>query len=254
MLQRSKSNRSSRRAAPPVEVAADEAPATSAEAPPPAAEAGTVITGETAMAVAVELREAGLPHGPLPESNTTPPGAAVAARITQAGPLPAAVETIPAPAVIAAQSGPALPETRAQGAQRMTTMEITMTQANKATETMMKAAEEAAEFGRGNVEALTKATQIYVAGVQDLGRQTFAMMQGLTDQAIEGAKALGSVKSLHEVAQIQSSLARAAMERSVAETAKLGEQALRLTEQAFAPLNARFTLATEKFARSQVAA
>lgn len=254
MLQRSKSNRSSRRAAPPVGVAADGAPATSSEAPPPAAEAGAGTIGETAMAVTVEQQEARHPPGVPPENKATPPDAAAAAEIAPANPVPAAIETIPAPAMVAAQPGPAVPETRAQGAQRMTTMEITMTQANKATETMMKAAEEAAEFGRGNVEAFTKATQIYVAGVQDLGRQTFAMMQGLTDQAIEGAKALGSVKSLHEVAQVQSSLARAAMERSVAETAKLGEQALKLTEQAFAPLNARFTLATEKFARTQVAA
>jgi phasin family protein len=114
----------------------------------------------------------------------------------------------------------------------------------------MKAAGDAAEFGRGNVEALTKATQAYVAGVQDLGRQTFALMQGLTDHAIEGAKALAAVKSIQEAAQIQANYTRAAIEKSVNESAKLGENALKLAEQSFAPLTARVTLAVEKFGRA----
>ena len=159
---------------------------------------------------------------------------------------------VPAPAPAAAVPATSPPMTTARTAH--TLMENTMQQANKATETMMKAAEEAAEFGRGNVEAITKATQIYVAGMQDLGKQTFAVMQGLTDHAIEGAKALSGVKSLHEAAQIQSNFARAALEKSVTETAKLGEQALKLTEQAFAPLTARFTVATEKLSRAPIAA
>ena len=46
-----------------------------------------------------------------------------------------------------------------------------MEQMTKAAEGLMKAAEEAAEFGRGNIEAFTKAAQIYAAGSQDLGKQ-----------------------------------------------------------------------------------
>ena len=140
----------------------------------------------------------------------------------------------------------------AVGARKM--METSMDQANKTAETLFKAAEEAAEFGRGNVEAFTKATQVYVAGVQDLGRQTFAMVQGLTDHALEGAKALSAVKSLQEAAQVQTTYARAAIEKTVAEGAKLGESALKLAEQAFAPLTARATLAVEKFGRPSLAA
>jgi phasin family protein len=148
---------------------------------------------------------------------------------------------------------PVPPATRATPA-LTDVMERPMQQANKATETMMKAAEEAAAFGRGNVEAITQATQIYVAGVQDLGKQTFAMVQGLADATVESAKALSSVKSLQEAMQIQSNYARAAMEKSVSESAKLGEAALKLTEQAFAPITARMTLAAEKITKVPAAA
>lgn len=134
-------------------------------------------------------------------------------------------------------------------AQARVTMEKNMEQVNKAAEGLFKAAEEAAEFGRGNVEAVAKATQVYVAGVQDLGRQTMALVQGLTDQAMEGAKALSGVKSLKEAAEIQATFTRSAFERSFTETAKLQEAALKLAEQSFAPITARVTLAVEKLAR-----
>lgn len=129
-------------------------------------------------------------------------------------------------------------------------MEMTMmNQSNKAAESMMKAAEEMAEFGRGNVEAFTKAAQLYVTGVQDLGKHTVTVMQGLTDHALEGAKALASVKSLQEAAQVQTTYARGAVEKVVAESAKFQEAALKLAEQSVAPLAARMTVAVEKLSR-----
>lgn len=127
-------------------------------------------------------------------------------------------------------------------------------QANRAAETMLKAAEEAAAFGRGNVEAFTKSAQAYVSGVQDLSRQTMAMVQGLTEQALENAKALSGVRSLKEAAEIQANLTRAAFERTVSEATKLQETALKVAEQSFAPLSARVTVAAEKMGRTSVAA
>jgi len=44
------------------------------------------------------------------------------------------------------------------------------------------------------------------------------------------------------------------MEKSLAETAKLQEAALKLAETSFAPLSARMTLAVEKFAKPMLAA
>ncbi len=128
-------------------------------------------------------------------------------------------------------------------------MEKGMEQATKTAEGFFKAAEEAAEFGRGNVEAMTKAAQMLTAGFQDLGKQYFAVSQALTDHALESAKALAAVKSLKEAADIQAAFAKASFERAMSETAKLQEATYRLAEQAGAPLAARMTLAVEKFGK-----
>ncbi|MBX6373549.1 MAG: TIGR01841 family phasin [Acetobacteraceae bacterium] len=134
-------------------------------------------------------------------------------------------------------------------AQARATVEKSMEQATKTAEGLFKAANEAVEFGRGNLEAVAKSAQTWTVGVQDISRQTFAVVQGLTDQALENAKALVAAKSLKEAADLQASFARAAIERTLTEAARLQEAALRLAEQTAAPLTARATLAFEKFGR-----
>jgi phasin family protein len=122
-------------------------------------------------------------------------------------------------------------------------------QMTKTADGLYKSAEDVVEFGRGNFEAMTKATQAYVAGMQELSRQAFAVAQGFGEQAVENAKALSSVKSVKEAADLQASFARTAVEKTISETTKLNEAAFKLAEQASAPLAARWTLAMEKFAK-----
>jgi hypothetical protein len=154
-----------------------------------------------------------------------------------------------AEAQMGAQAGSAQRTMEDGAAKARATMEQGMQQATKTAEGFYKAAEQAAEFGRGNIEALTKATQTLTTGMQDLGRQYFAMSQAITDHAMESAKALSGVKSLKEATDIQAAFAKASLERTMAETAKLQEAAYRLAEQASAPLTARVTLAAEKFGK-----
>ena len=128
-------------------------------------------------------------------------------------------------------------------------MEKGMDQVNRAAHDMFKTAEEVAAFGRGNIEAMAKSAQIYFTGVQDLSRQAASMVQGLSDQALESAKALSNARSLKEAAEIQAGIARTSFERAISETTKLQETALKVVEQAAAPLSARLTVAFEKFSR-----
>lgn len=128
-------------------------------------------------------------------------------------------------------------------------MEKGMEQMTKGAEGFMKAAEEAGEFSRGNVEAFTKFAQTWATGSQELARQAMALAQGMTDHTLEGAKALSAVKSLNEAAEIQAKYAKAALEKAVAESAKMQEAVFKLAEQAVAPLSARMTVAMEKMSR-----
>ena len=108
-----------------------------------------------------------------------------------------------------------------------------MTQATKLAEGIFKSAQEAMDFGRGNVEALTQATQTYVAGTQDLSRQTLALLQSLSDQAMENARAFATVRSVKDAAELQANFARQTMERMMGETAKLQEAGFRLAEHLY---------------------
>lgn len=134
-------------------------------------------------------------------------------------------------------------------AQARVAVEKTMETANKTAGDMLKAAEEAAEFGRGNLEAFTKASQLYVTGVQDLSRQTMAMFQALSEHAIEGVKAMSTMKSLKDAADFQATFTKTAIERAVNDTTKISEAALKLAEASIEPISARMTLAMEKMAK-----
>lgn len=116
-------------------------------------------------------------------------------------------------------------------------------------EKAMKTAEELVAFSQGNLEAMVKAGQIWAAGVQDISKQIAANAQASFDETMSTFKAMSSVKSLKDAFDLQASLARSTMEKTLAESGKLTDASMKLTEQALAPLTARVNLAMEKFAK-----
>jgi hypothetical protein len=58
------------------------------------------------------------------------------------------------------------------------------------------------------------------------------------------------VKSLKDAFDLQANLARSTMEKTLAESGKLTDASLKLTEQTLAPITARVSLAVEKFAKT----
>ncbi|KAA2212319.1 phasin family protein [Pseudoroseomonas oryzae] len=138
---------------------------------------------------------------------------------------------------------------QAEAEKTRTAMERSMDQATRTADGFYKATEEAMEFGRGNVEAFTKATQTYMTGMQELSKQAFTVMQSLNEQALQNAKALAAVKSLRDAMEMQANFAKSQLEKGVAEATKLNEAAFKLAEQSSAPIAARMTLAMERLAR-----
>ncbi len=155
------------------------------------------------------------------------------------------IETVEAAPVAAADNVPAIVTEATQ---------VVVAEATKATKhteyTMTKTAEDLVAFGQGNVEAMTKAGQVWAAGVQELGKQVAATAQAHVDQTVATFKAMAGVKSFKEAVDLQSMYARAAVEKAVADTGKLTDASLKLAEQTWAPLTARVTLAVEKFGRT----
>jgi phasin family protein len=117
-------------------------------------------------------------------------------------------------------------------------------------EKAMKTAEEMVAFSQGNLEAMVKCGQIWAAGVQDIGKQMAATAQASFEETMSTFRAMSSVKSLKDAFDLQASLARTTLEKTLAESGKLTDASMKLTEQALAPITARFSLAMEKFAKA----
>ncbi|WP_424814094.1 phasin family protein [Roseococcus sp. YIM B11640] len=151
----------------------------------------------------------------------------------------------------AAQNGAAQAKQIAEDgvAQARAAVEKTMETANKAATDLIKATEEAVELGRGNFEAVSKASQLYVTGVQDLTRQTAAMFQAYSDQAIEAVKTMSSMKSLKEATDFQATYSRSSFERAMADASKIQEATIKLAETAFEPISSRMNIIVEKMTK-----
>lgn len=171
-------------------------------------------------------------------------GAAVAVPAAPVAP-PAAVD-VPAivPAPVATKAVP--PAGTGSGVSGQAAPEASMTQG---VEKAMKTAEEFVAFGQGNLEALVKSGQILAAGLQDMGKQMAATAQAQIEETVSAFKAITSAKSVKDAFDLQAGFARAAVEKTLAESGKFTESSVKLTEQAMAPLTQRWALAVEKFAR-----
>ncbi len=113
----------------------------------------------------------------------------------------------------------------------------------------MKTAEELFSFTQGNVEAVTRSSQILASGVQTMSQSVAASARASMDDTMNVFKAFAGVKSIKEAMDLQTGLFRAALERAVSQTSQLTDSSMKLSEQAFAPIGARLSLATEKFGR-----
>ena len=184
-----------------------------------------------------------------------PPVTAIPAAPTPTATTPTAAPAAPVlAATTAAVTKSAIDSTVSSlkdGIDRATTgIETTTTQVKQGMEKVMKTAEEFVAFSQGNVEAFVKSSQIWAAGVQDLSKQMAATAQAQFGETMAVFKSLTGVKSLKDALELQSSFARSAMEKSVAESGRLTDASLKLTEQALAPITARVTTAVESFSKA----
>jgi phasin family protein len=96
---------------------------------------------------------------------------------------------------------------------------------------------------------MVRSSQIWAAGLQDISKLIAANAQASFDETMSTFKAMTSVKSLKDAMDLQASLARSTMEKTLAESGKLTDVSMKLTEQTLAPLTARVSLAVEKFTK-----
>jgi phasin family protein len=217
----------------PKAASAASADPTSAEPIPPRAPAKPK-TFDKAVAALKQDVEAATGTSPA-EPEKTELEAAHAAPPPKAEPAPA---TKAEPIALLAIAPPALPTAEPAATPAPTKIK-------QGVNRVMKTAEQLAQFHQGNMEAIVKSSQIWASGLQDLSKHVASNAQATMEETISTFRAMTSVKSLKEAFELQSSFARASMEKAISESSKLTETGLKLAEQAYAPITARVNAAVE---------
>jgi phasin family protein len=105
-------------------------------------------------------------------------------------------------------------------------------------------------FGQANVEAFVKSGQIWAAGLQELTKLFATTTKASFDESVATFKAISSAKSVTEAIDLQSTFATSVVEKALAESNKLINTSIKLTEQTLAPITARMTVAAETFGKA----
>jgi phasin family protein len=129
-------------------------------------------------------------------------------------------------------------------------LETSQAKLKEGVEKAVKTSEEMLSFSQGNLEAFVKATQIYATGFQDLSKHIAASSKASLEESVAFSKSLMGVKSVKEAVDLQTGFAKSSIEKAVAESNKLTDATVKLTEQAIAPITARISLAVETFGKT----
>ncbi|WP_142848582.1 phasin family protein [Telmatospirillum sp. J64-1] len=109
-----------------------------------------------------------------------------------------------------------------------------------------KSYEDMIQFSRDNMEAVSKSGSILAKGLQDLSKTMVGMTQANIEESVSASKQMMSAKTLKELMDLQSSLAKNSIDKLLAESTKLSEMSTKLAEEALAPINSRVSAVTEK--------
>lgn len=122
----------------------------------------------------------------------------------------------------------------------------TVEMASKPGSELFKGYEDVMQFGKDNLEALVTSGTIVTLGVQDLSKTVIALAQQSLAESMATSKALAGAKTLKEIVDLSSSLAKSTFDKLVAESSKLSLLSTKLAEDALAPINSRMDAAVQK--------
>ena len=110
--------------------------------------------------------------------------------------------------------------------------------------------EDILSFSKDNLDALVKSSSILARGLQDLSKSIVSLTQAQIDESVAASKALASAKTLKEVIDLSSSLAKTNFDKLVAESTKLQQLTTKLAEEATAPINSRVEAAVARVSKT----
>lgn len=132
-------------------------------------------------------------------------------------------------------------------------MLFTQEQLGRASSALFRSYDEVAGFSQGNVEAVMLSGSIVARGVEDLGKAWLDLGQHSLQRSVAIAQALAGVRTLQELIELQTDLARATLDRLLAESVRISELSAKVANEAVAPLQARVGSALSLVTRREAA-
>ncbi|HEY9538264.1 MAG TPA: phasin family protein [Kiloniellaceae bacterium] len=126
-------------------------------------------------------------------------------------------------------------------------------QVDKASQTLFRRYDDAASFGKENVDACVLSGTVFAKGVESVGQELMSIAQSAVEANIAATKALLGAKSVRELVDLQTEFSRSRFESLLAESAKLTELGLSLAGNTAAPIQARLNATVEKLVKPQAA-
>lgn len=105
---------------------------------------------------------------------------------------------------------------------------------------------EAGEFTKGNVEAVVESGKILAAGLQGMGKDYVTETKSVFETMTADVKELAAVKSPADFFKLQGEILRRNFDAVVASGSKTSEAMVKLTNESFAPISNRVSIAIEK--------
>ncbi|MFN9633246.1 MAG: phasin family protein [Erythrobacteraceae bacterium] len=109
---------------------------------------------------------------------------------------------------------------------------------------------DAGEFTKANVEAVVESGKIFFAGAQDIVKGDIETGKTVIETVTEDAKKIAAIKSPTELMQLQGEIVRRNFDALVSFGSKRTEAWVKLTNEAFAPISNRVSVAAEKISKA----
>jgi phasin family protein len=109
---------------------------------------------------------------------------------------------------------------------------------------------DAGEFTKANVEAVVESGKIFFAGAQDIVKGDIETGKTVIETVTEDAKKIAAIKSPTELMQLQGEIVRRNFDALVSFGSKRTEAWVKLTNDAFAPISNRVSVAAEKISKA----
>jgi phasin family protein len=109
---------------------------------------------------------------------------------------------------------------------------------------------DAGEFTKANVEAVVESGKIFFAGAQEIVKGDIETGKTVIETVTEDAKKIAAIKSPTELMQLQGEIVRRNFDALVSFGSKRSEAWVKLTNDAFAPISNRVSVAAEKISKA----